>query len=76
MGVDTDRPVALACLGNDEAITGGLLGARWGRSAIPLAWQRLLHGCPGSTRDLTTPAVRIARTARALRTQRPRAVAR
>ncbi len=37
--------------GNDTdtvaAIAGGLLGARWGVSAVPLAWQRDLHGWPG-----------------------------
>jgi hypothetical protein len=29
------------------AIAGGLLGARWGASAAPLAWRRILHGWPG-----------------------------
>ncbi len=37
--------------GNDTdtvaAIAGGLLGARWGVSAVPLTWQRDLHGWPG-----------------------------
>lgn len=37
--------------GNDAdtvaAIAGGLLGARWGVSSIPLQWRRLLHGAPG-----------------------------
>jgi len=37
--------------GNDTdtvaAIAGGLLGARLGVSAVPLAWQRELHGWPG-----------------------------
>ncbi len=37
--------------GNDTdtvaAIAGGLLGARWGVSAVPLVWQRDLHGWPG-----------------------------
>jgi len=52
IGDDTDTVAAIA---------GGLLGARWGRSAIPLAWQRLLHGWPGlTTRDLTALAVRTA----------------
>ena len=36
--------------GNDTdtvaAIAGSLLGARWGASAIPLAWQRKVHGWP------------------------------
>lgn len=29
------------------AVTGGLLGARWGVSAIPLEWRRVLFGWPG-----------------------------
>lgn len=37
--------------GNDTdtvaAIAGGLLGARWGASAIPLPWRRVVHGWPG-----------------------------
>jgi ADP-ribosyl-[dinitrogen reductase] hydrolase len=36
--------------GNDTdtvgAIAGGLLGARWGVSAVPLGWRRMLHGWP------------------------------
>lgn len=36
-GGDTDTVAAIA---------GGLLGARWGASAVPLAWQRRLHGWP------------------------------
>lgn len=38
-------------LGGDTAtaaaITGSLLGARWGVSAIPLEWRRHIHGWPG-----------------------------
>jgi hypothetical protein len=38
--------------GNDTdtvaAIAGALLGARWGSSAIPLNWQREVHGRPGN----------------------------
>lgn len=38
-------------IGNDTdtvaAIAGGLLGARWGASAIPAAWRRIVHGYPG-----------------------------
>ncbi len=50
--------------GNDTdtvaAIAGGLLGARWGASAIPLSWQRVLHGWPGlRARDLIRLAVLI-----------------
>lgn len=37
-GHDTDTVAAIA---------GGLLGARWGVSAVPLSWQRDLHGWPG-----------------------------
>lgn len=37
-GRDTDTVAAIA---------GGLLGARWGVSAVPLPWQRILHGWPG-----------------------------
>ena len=36
-GDDTDTVAAIA---------GGLLGARWGASAIPSQWQRILHGWP------------------------------
>ena len=43
-GRDTDTVAAIA---------GGLLGAVWGASAVPLAWQRRLHGWPGlRARDL------------------------
>ncbi|MER6270844.1 ADP-ribosylglycohydrolase family protein [Streptomyces sp900105755] len=39
--------------GNDTdtvaAIAGALLGARWGCSAVPLEWQRDVHGWPGLT---------------------------
>lgn len=38
LGGDTDTVAAIA---------GGLLGARWGISAIPLSWRRVLHGWPG-----------------------------
>ncbi|MGV1037450.1 MAG: ADP-ribosylglycohydrolase family protein [Candidatus Nanopelagicales bacterium] len=37
-GHDTDTVAAIA---------GGLLGARWGVAAVPVAWQRVLHGWPG-----------------------------
>ena len=40
-------------IGNDTdtvaAIAGGLLGARWGASAVPANWRRLSHGYPGVT---------------------------
>lgn len=43
--------------GNDTdttaAIAGALLGARWGASAVPASWRRMLHGWPGmNARDL------------------------
>lgn len=38
IGDDTDTVAAIA---------GGLLGARWGASAVPARWRRLSHGYPG-----------------------------
>ncbi|AZI58562.1 O-acetyl-ADP-ribose deacetylase [Nakamurella antarctica] len=48
--------------GNDTdttaAIAGGLLGARWGGSAVPARWRRMLHGWPGLVaKDLATLAI-------------------
>lgn len=44
VGDDTDTVASIA---------GALLGARWGMSAIPAAWRRILHGYPGlNSRDL------------------------
>ncbi|TFD76093.1 ADP-ribosylglycohydrolase family protein [Cryobacterium sp. Sr8] len=37
-GRDTDTVAAIA---------GGLLGARWGASAVPARWRRVMHGWPG-----------------------------
>ncbi|WP_230211232.1 ADP-ribosylglycohydrolase family protein [Streptomyces kaniharaensis] len=52
-GRDTDTVAAIA---------GALLGARWGCSAIPLAWQRKVHGWPSNTSaDLVRLAVLTAR---------------
>ena len=43
-GHDTDTTAAIA---------GALLGARWGASAVPARWRRILHGWPGlRSRDL------------------------
>jgi ADP-ribosylglycohydrolase len=51
-GGDTDTVAAIA---------GGLLGARWGASAVPLGWQRILHGWPClRARDLVDLAVLAA----------------
>lgn len=41
-GRDTDTTAAIA---------GGLLGARWGASAVPERWRRMLHGWPGYRAD-------------------------
>ncbi|MGO4200587.1 ADP-ribosylglycohydrolase family protein [Rhodococcus sp. TAF43] len=51
-GHDTDTTAAIA---------GGLLGARWGASAVPDRWRRMLHGWPGYRgEDLARIGVRIA----------------
>jgi ADP-ribosylglycohydrolase len=42
VGYDTDTVAAIA---------GGLLGARWGYSAIPKQWLEPLHGWPGYKAD-------------------------
>ncbi|MGW2354539.1 ADP-ribosylglycohydrolase family protein [Actinacidiphila glaucinigra] len=53
-GTDTDTVAA---------ITGALLGARWGCSAIPLDWQQAVHGWPALTApDLVRLAVLTARS--------------
>jgi len=51
-GGDTDTVAAIA---------GALLGARFGGSAVPVRWRRILHGWPGlRARDLTRLAVLAA----------------
>jgi ADP-ribosylglycohydrolase/protein-tyrosine phosphatase len=55
--------------GNDTdtvaAIAGGLLGARWGASAVPPKWRRVLHGWPDLRgRDLVALALLTARGGR------------
>lgn len=51
-GHDTDTTAAIA---------GGLLGARWGASAVPAQWRRVLHGWPGlRSRDLIVLAALTA----------------
>jgi ADP-ribosyl-[dinitrogen reductase] hydrolase len=53
IGHDTDTVAAIA---------GALLGARWGVSAIPFAWRRMLHGWPGyGPKDLVRLALLTAR---------------
>ncbi len=53
--------------GNDTdttaAIAGGLLGARWGASAVPQAWREMLHGWPGlRSDDLKSLALRAVQS--------------
>ena len=51
-GHDTDTTAAIA---------GALLGARWGASAVPARWRRILHGWPGlRAKDLIALAARTA----------------
>ncbi len=52
-GRDTDTVAAIA---------GALVGGRYGASAVPAQWRRLLHGWPGlHARDLVTLVVMTAR---------------
>ena len=52
IGDDTDTVAAIA---------GALLGARWGASAVPIRWRRMLHGWPGmDADDLERLALRTA----------------
>lgn len=50
-----DSLVAAIRIGEDTdtvaAIAGGLLGARWGSSAVPARWREMCHGYPGRTAD-------------------------
>lgn len=56
IGHDTDTVASIA---------GAMLGARWGMSAIPAEWRRILHGYPGLTgRDLEHLACLAARGGR------------
>lgn len=54
-------------IGNDTdtvaAITGALLGARWGASAVPAAWRDMLHGYPGITGEQLVALARRASVA-------------
>ena len=44
------------------AIAGALLGARWGASAVPAKWRRVVHGWPSTrARDLVRLGVLTAR---------------
>ncbi|MFZ2240697.1 MAG: ADP-ribosylglycohydrolase family protein [Gordonia amarae] len=49
IGHDTDTVAAIA---------GALIGAKWGASAIPAKWRRILHGYPGKrSEDLVHAAI-------------------
>lgn len=53
IGHDTDTIAAIA---------GGLLGARWGASAVPWRWRRAVHGWPGRDgRDVVSLATLTVR---------------
>ena len=55
IGDDTDTVAAIA---------GGLLGARWGASAVSARWRAICHGYPGRTADdLTVLALRATGSA-------------
>lgn len=53
-------------IGNDTdtvaAIAGALLGARWGASAVPARWRRILHGYPGLSGEQLVGLVHLAAT--------------
>lgn len=53
IGHDTDTVAAIA---------GGLLGARYGASAIPAKWRRISHGYPGLTGEHLVELARLAAT--------------
>ena len=56
IGHDTDTVAAIA---------GALLGARWGASAVPASWRRIVHGWPGRpSQDLVELAVLTVRHGR------------
>lgn len=55
IGDDTDTVAAVA---------GALLGARWGASAAPAAWRRLVHGWPGKTGEDLVHLAHLAATGR------------
>ncbi len=51
IGDDTDTTAAIA---------GALLGAKWGASAVPQRWRRVLHGYPGIAADELSRLVDLA----------------
>ena len=61
-----DGLVTAIAIGDDTdtvaAIAGALLGARWGASAVPAHWRRILHGYPGRTGEQLVQAAHLAAT--------------
>ncbi|KHL18315.1 ADP-ribosylglycohydrolase [Mumia flava] len=56
IGDDTDTVASIA---------GAMLGGRWGASAVPAAWRRILHGWPGTSgEELANLALLIVRRGR------------
>lgn len=53
-------------IGNDTdtvaAIAGGLLGAKWGASAVPAAWRRIVHGYPDERAERLVELAQLAVT--------------
>lgn len=65
----TDALTTAIGIGHDTdtvaAIAGALLGARWGVSAIPAEWRRIVHGWPGlRSQELVELAVLTVRGGR------------
>ncbi|WP_219417776.1 ADP-ribosylglycohydrolase family protein [Pseudonocardia nigra] len=67
-GLQAGLQAAVAAGGDTDtvaAIAGALLGARYGGSAVPARWRRVLHGWPGlRARDLARLAILAARGGR------------
>nr|WP_179670311.1 ADP-ribosylglycohydrolase family protein [Nocardioides thalensis] len=57
---------AAIAIGNDTdtvaAIAGAMLGARWGASAIPAEWRRVVHGWPGKRAEDLVHLAHLAAT--------------
>lgn len=64
IGHDTDTVAAIA---------GGLLGARWGASAVPATWRRICHGYPGLAGERLVELAHLAANGRPLGNGWPRA---
>lgn len=57
---------AAVAIGNDTdtvaAIAGAMLGARWGASAVPAEWRRIVHGWPGKRAEDLVHLAHLAAT--------------